>query len=428
MNQTTRGLNNYQKRLVHQLVRADFPKLVSIGRPTFVQIIAYDAEREDAIRQSRARGFEEQLSRQTGLRWLVEAMVGGDLSGIDAKSFARNTTGEPIFADLEALKSHLAAVKEELQSRRTVLVGHNLFTDLLYFYQCFFGQLPDRVEDFQQTIHSLFPMVIDTKYLATHNCGSISPKSSLEEIEDSVRSLPLPLLGKSSKASCVYSINDHVEVHFDHPKYSTQFVPHEAGYDALLTAKILIRLSAQLEAAGTYVHEKASPNSSDDENYETAPEEGGPSSDRARKRRKSTAAKQTPSPEALKPSDAEVVAKGVSLGETETKPTKKARRRARKPTIVMEEPMERSAFAHTTKFNLLEDLPSDEKPIAKLPHVAQRGGAASAEPATEGSSQPELKPKRDDMMPPFPSDFWRVYGNKLRVFGTVEGLCDLTKF
>ena len=29
------------------------------------------------------------------------------------------------------------------------------------------------------------------------------------------------------------------------------------------------------------------------------------------------------------------------------------------------------------------------------------------------------------LMPSFDSDFWKVYGNKLRVFGTREELCDL---
>jgi len=200
MSETSRGLNNYQKRLVHQLVRAEFPKLVTVSRPTFIQIVAYDAEREDATRQSKTTRFEEQLSRQIGLRWLVEAMVGGDLSGIDARKLARTTTGEPKFVDLRAIEGHLVALKEQLKGRRTVLVGHNLFTDLLYFYRCFFGQLPNRVEDFQKTIHSLFPLIIDTKYLATHKCGSINPKSSLEDIEENLRSVSVPLVGESSKA------------------------------------------------------------------------------------------------------------------------------------------------------------------------------------------------------------------------------------
>ena len=35
------------------------------------------------------------------------------------------------------------------------------------------------------------------------------------------------------------------------------------------------------------------------------------------------------------------------------------------------------------------------------------------------------KPNFPGMMPPFDSDFWKPYRNKLRVFGTEEGVCDL---
>jgi len=383
MNQTTRGLNNYQKRLVHELVRAEFAKLTSTGRMSFIQVTAYDAQQADAMRQSRTKRLEEQLSRQIGLRWLVEAMVGGDLSGIDARNFARTTTGEPMFVNLEVIKSRLTALKEELKGRRTVLVGHNLFTDLLYFYQCFLGQLPNRVEDFQKTIHNLFPMVIDTKYLATHNCGSISLKSSLEEIEEGLRSLSIPFIGESPKTVSISYINGHVETHIDHPKYSTLFVPHEAGYDSFLTAKVLIRLSAQLEIAGTYMNEQASPNSSDKDDYETAPEDAAPPA--------------------------------------------QASSRGKKPKRKTKKPMERSAFSHATKFDVLGDLPSDEETIFEQPSVAPRGRFGRAKPVVKGPPQPEPLPKRNDMMPPFHSEFWRVYGNKLRVFGTVEGVCDLTK-
>ena len=169
--------------------------LVTIGRPTFIQIVAYNEEREAGLRKSKVKRLEEQLSRQIGLRWLVEAMVGGDLSGINTINFARSVTGEPIFVNLEAIRHRLAQVQEQLKGHRTVIVGHNLFTDLVYFYKCFLGKLPDRVEDFQRIIHGLFPLVVDTKYLATHNCGSISLKSSLDEIEEELRQLSVPVIG-----------------------------------------------------------------------------------------------------------------------------------------------------------------------------------------------------------------------------------------
>ena len=422
MNPTTRGLNNYQKRLVHQLVRAEYPKLVSVGRPTFIQISAKDTEREDIIQRNRAKWFEEQLSRQIGLRWLVEAMVGGDLSGIDARTFARTSTGEPMFVDHEAIREHLAAVKDQLKGHPTVLVGHNLFADLLYFYQCFLGQLPDKVEDFQSIIHTIFPMVIDTKYLATHNCGPITLKSSLAEIAEDLRHLRVPLIGKLSSASNIIDcIDNRIETHVEHPKYSTQVAPHEAGFDSFLTAKVLIRLSAQLAAAGTYGTKQAPPMSSDDEDYETAPEEPSESLDSASNKGKSTTGKTSHHAEDRTHSNVDVIPQEVSLDETESKPTQNPKPRAKKSKRKTKKATVRSKFAHSTRFDLLRDLPSDED-------VAPTSRSETAQVVTAEPPQPEPESKRDDMMPPFHSDFWKVYGNKLRVFGTVEDICYIDQF
>ena len=68
--------------------------------------------------------------------------------------------------------------------------------------------------------------------------------------------------------------------------------------------------------------------------------------------------------------------------------------------------------AHTGRFDALIDLgPSLER-------EAQKG-----DPVTNGHSRPETD---GTLMPPFKgSQFWSVYGNKLRVFGTKEELCDL---
>lgn len=153
-----RGLSNYQKKLVHQLVRAEFSDLVTISRPLFIQIVARDEQREDAIKKGRRRRLEEQLSRQIGLRWPFEAMCGGDLSGLNAADFARTATGEAKFVDKQAISDRFEALKLKLKYRSTVLVGHNLFTDLIYMHRLFLGDLPERVEDFQNAIHCLFPL------------------------------------------------------------------------------------------------------------------------------------------------------------------------------------------------------------------------------------------------------------------------------
>lgn len=187
-----RGLNNYQKRLVHQLVRAEHPDLVTISRPGFIQIVAFDQEREDLVKKGRNTYFEEKLARQIGLRWVVEAMVGGDLSAIDPK-----TIDQSVEDRLEEITHQLDEIRSRLKGKKVILVGHNLFLDLINFHTCFFGQLPESVKDFQKIMHQLFPIIIDTKYLATHNV--VNPalsKSSLEDLDHELSRLPVPLIGR----------------------------------------------------------------------------------------------------------------------------------------------------------------------------------------------------------------------------------------
>lgn len=91
------------------------------------------------------------MEAQIGLRWLVEALAGGNLEGLTTNSFLTYVQGRE--AEVAQQLSNLKAV---LKTKRTVLVGHNVFIDLIYLYRCFFGQLPEHVEDFQDVMHKLF--------------------------------------------------------------------------------------------------------------------------------------------------------------------------------------------------------------------------------------------------------------------------------
>lgn len=383
------GLNNYQKRLVHQLVRAEHPDLVTISRPGFIQIVAYEKEREDNVQKDRTRYFEEKLGKQIGLRWVVEAMVGADLSGIDAQTLDHTVEGQS-----EAVTRAFNELRNELETKQTILVGHNVFLDLINFYRCFFGQLPDRVEDFQQTMHKLFPLIIDTKYIATHD--AVNPalsKSALEDLDNELSKLPVPV----------------IETHPDHDKYINTTPAHEAGFDSFLTAKVLIRLSAKLEAAGHYVDKNGIPRSDEDEEYATAPENGGVSLDNA-------IASSGPDP-TLSSDASDSSTQGVSLAtaaldaatlsHTQTEPKKS---KATKPNH--NKPSSQTSFSHRNTFDLLDDIPTDRDLPASL-HL---------ESASEGKKN---KNNKFTMMPSFESHFWTVYGNKLRVNGTAEGVCNM---
>ncbi|PYH85885.1 CAF1 family ribonuclease [Aspergillus uvarum CBS 121591] len=224
-------LNRFQKRLIYQLVEVEYPFLKAIGRSGgFLQIIDRDEKLEKAALAQKLGSTQKRLWEQTGFRWVAEALAGGDLTHLPQDYFSNRWAG--LHGPRPQLNSD--QIKRRLQATRPVVVGHNLFTDLIYFCRCFFGPLPDRVEEFQSMAHEMFPVLMDTKYMATHDCGSINPTSSLQDLHNKLAPVPYP---KTKLAS-------------QHTKYEPRGINHEAGYDSLLTAEVFIKLSAQLRDRG----------------------------------------------------------------------------------------------------------------------------------------------------------------------------------
>ncbi|KAK4983918.1 hypothetical protein LTR50_006914 [Elasticomyces elasticus] len=446
-------LSRFEKRLVHQLVRAEYPDLVTVSRRAFIQVVKFDKEREDLIVAEKKKQAKARILGAVGLRWVIEALCGGELRKIDIKSFARDPrTGESAYADLDDYKARFDRAQARLKTKRPVLIGHNCFTDLLYLYRTFIGELPATVEEHQRNIHDLFPVVVDTKYLATHNCGDINPASSLEEIAKQMQERDFPLL----------------ETHAGHDKYLETSAFHEAGYDSFLTAQVAVRLSAKLEAAGSYIeapHSAPSPTkvtegneSANDPPTSTSPAHSSPDQGGV-----SLLASISDGVKNLLQAPVQAVA-GASGEAPPAKPKKKAasRKRGKKKksggVVPASSPSSsRSRFTSANPFDRLsEDVGSAA--AADLNPVADTDGAEPAEElelgssvrwrheSAEGVAPPAAaahgRPRRakkakgeewgceiarvpGGSMPPFGTDFWRVYGNRLRVFGTLEGVCEL---
>jgi poly(A)-specific ribonuclease len=145
--------------------------------------------------------------------------VGGDLTALNPKWFCVTESGDPAFTDVESVKKELQELKGNLKKRSHVLVGHNLFTDLIFIYKTFIGPLPDTVTGFNNCIHALFPQVIDTKYLATHEGGSMHTKSTLKDLCDELKDRAMPFMVLAEK----------------HTDYGVKGKEHEAGYDSMLS-------------------------------------------------------------------------------------------------------------------------------------------------------------------------------------------------
>ncbi|CAD6505427.1 BgTH12-00918 [Blumeria graminis f. sp. triticale] len=228
----TEKLSGFQRRLVYQLIRNEFPDLRAFSRcdGDFMQVEKINIEREAEYKVSRLQKFNTKVAKQKGLGWIFEALCGGDLSGIDPLwSYNLEDTEPEKQPDGIALR--IKNLNTKLRSKNHVIVGHNIFMDLAFLYKTFIGSLPLLVEDFQDAIHNVFPSIIDTKYLATHGLESTTTRSSLKDLLDPLRKIQNPL----------------ILLHQDHRAYGSNFGrDHEAGYDSWMTAELFVKLSASI--------------------------------------------------------------------------------------------------------------------------------------------------------------------------------------
>jgi hypothetical protein len=224
-------LNRYQVRLTHQVIRKDYSSLRTTGKDGFVRITTRN-EKEDAEQKLRQEQYREQdVIQAIEFRWIVEALCGGDISKIPERYFLAAMPEAMKSKNDDALdKQYIDELQHKLSTRRRVLFGHNCFTDMIYLYTCFIGDPPERVEDFQELVHALFPAVVDTKYLASL-AKELRFNSNLQAVEKEMQAEKVPVIG--------------VPAAYERYVWGEHF--HEAGFDSFLTAKIAIKLSAKLE-------------------------------------------------------------------------------------------------------------------------------------------------------------------------------------
>lgn len=209
-----------------------------------------------------------------------------------------------------------------------------------------------------------------------------------------------------------------------HSKYIEQGVAHEAGYDSFLTAEVAIRLSNKLCLS----RENREKNSAarDEETPTVDTSRAGAAlnlMDTAVPPRRGPSYPDGPRSESSDstsgggvPLDDRTNMQDDVLNEKETiLETKKRRKRKRKPRHLRQQSM----FSHAGMFDTLLEIEADD------------GASQGEEQEQVGDLDctTHLKTAKPllnlSMMPPFDNDFWKVYGNKLRVYGTQEGLCDL---
>lgn len=230
------SLNAYQRRLVHQIIQNEYPTMKSQGMGHFIQVTNPTSDQSASMAQLEEEQRERDLSRAIGFRWVIDGIIGRDLSKIpeDYLMPALKDTDGSTNMEL-TVKSLLQDLNTKLQARRKVLIGHNCMVDVMFLYRMTVGDLPPTVEEFRDKLHDLFPAIIDTKYIS--NCFSEKyGRLSLGEVErDLSHDDSLPMI--------------HTPASFS--RYAQTAFLHEAGYDSYITAKVAIQMSSMLHVNGS---------------------------------------------------------------------------------------------------------------------------------------------------------------------------------
>lgn len=170
--------------------------------------------------------------------YVFNAITTGDISGLDPKWVCHSASGEPIFNDTTDKLREIHKLQKALEAKTQIIVGHNLFTDLIFLYKTFVGKLPKDVVDYNAEVHRLFPVVLDTKFIATQNQGGRTMRgaSGLGELHEAMKGQSRPLICLSE----------------NHGSYAEGGRDHEAGYDSMFLS--LVKTRQLLFCFNTNIH------------------------------------------------------------------------------------------------------------------------------------------------------------------------------
>lgn len=226
--------------------------------------------------------------------------------------------------------------------------------------------------------------------------------------------------------------------HADHGKYHNTKAFHEAGYDSLLTATVMLRLSAKVDVERQEKLVVGTETDTDVSFKDALEEQGGVSliNDEDKILEPVTLPPIADLSISVAPSDLDTPLKGTKdlkeekLEKPDGKKKKKSRSKKKKIKSTVNEKAPDGKFASSNLFDSLQELPLNPETegdweAVEQPEIHPNGGSAwQDEPYLQDKTGwvPIETMKREPMelMPGFDSEFWQEFGNKLRIFGTQE--------
>ena len=416
-------LTRYQIRLTHQVVRNEYPNLKTQGMGQFVQITNPSSEQQINQQEIREQKREVEIANAVGFRWILEAIMGGDISKLPHYYVV---AGHPPDESPKNVQAFLNKLQTKLKSQSRALVGHNCMTDVINLYRCFIGDLPETAREFNARLQGLFPMVIDTKYVASLG-NKRWADTSLKSVESDLCSVPVPAIHLPPPV-------------FD--RYISASNYHEAGFDSFVTAKIGLKMPGKLKREHKDIRllvENSAPNA-----LQNSTKEGNePKPDAAVPEQKSVADEKT----SVAKSIVEVIANPVTAvqsilmgppvptAQEETMSHPKSPPPSLLPASIMPtngalvktiisnhqtqaSPGGLQKLGTISKKSNIFDLLGDEEEIEVEEESKQTEDQRLAEMVQEGRLMPRWEQD---------AEFWKLISNKLQANATQEGILDLTK-
>jgi poly(A)-specific ribonuclease len=292
-------------------------------------------------------------------------------------------------------------------------------------YRCFIGDLPEDVGEFRAKLNEMFPLVIDTKYMATMNMMRWAD-TSLHAVEADLNSEGKP----------------RIDLPIDFEQELNASTYHEAGFDSFVTAKIGLKLAARLKREGKDLKQlmehaptllRKAPATIDDSKHENAPDRTiKPTDKKPRLTKTVVEAIKSPltvvkslsnstevgdqksamhSDTAMEPSaEPEKISPVVAVKETVTKPSVS---KAQLKTVKL-----RGMSQKSNIFDMLEDEPTEPPE-----------GSSEEEERVKEQKRVTNMLRNGDLIPRWDEDaeFWDLVGNKLQVNSCEEGVFALSQ-
>ncbi|KAI1212269.1 CAF1-domain-containing protein [Annulohypoxylon truncatum] len=236
-------LNGLQLRLIHQIIREEYPtctaKRIAAGSMTGgVSVSLLD----EAIRhknETRQQLDLEEVRRLSGLQILFEALSGGSFATRVSREWTYHSKKPPISLESWGKFNRtfdFQRCEAALKKSRPILVGHNLLQDLAFLFQTFFEPLPQNVDGFINKCHTLFPRIVDTKFMHTKDRHMMETDSTLQELHYHYGKQQFPAF--------------RCDPRFNNGRAGA----HNAGFDSMMTAVLYLKQAHTLFHTGKHIN------------------------------------------------------------------------------------------------------------------------------------------------------------------------------